>query len=151
MLASAPSRAPWARPLLAHPAAEERVRWYLDASARPPANSHKARSKVMRAMPRDSIHFATSGPLLERHEQGDEDPARPSRHRHDPVDESELQRRAPRDVLTALACARALLDELETLVDAGSDERTRSDLVNQVAEYLRQLASTMTRWQTGDK
>ena len=105
----------------------------------------------MRAMPRDSINFATSGALLERHEQGDDDQARSSKRRHDTVDDNESQRRAPREVLTALACARALLDELETVVDAGSDERTRLDVVSQVAEYLRQLASTMTRWQTGDK
>ena len=105
----------------------------------------------MRAMPRDRIQVATSRALLARDGQRDEDPVTATRRRQDAGEESEPQRRAPREVLTALACARALLDELETVVDAGSDERTRADLVNQVAEYLRQLASTMTRWQTGDK
>jgi hypothetical protein len=55
-------------------------------------------------------------------------------------------RLAPHSLLTALACARALLDQLETVMHASNDERTR-DVVLQVAEHLARLASTMTLWQ----
>jgi len=57
-----------------------------------------------------------------------------------------VARRAPSHVLTALACARALLDELETVLDDPDDERTRSDVVIQVAEQLARLANMMNQW-----
>jgi len=62
------------------------------------------------------------------------------------VDPDPVARRAPSHVLTALACARALLDELETVLDDPDDERTRSDVVIQVAEQLARLANMMNQW-----
>jgi hypothetical protein len=62
----------------------------------------------------------------------------------------EWPRRAPRNLLTALACARALLDALETVIDAGDNEATR-DIVIQVSEHLARLASTMALWKAADR
>lgn len=50
---------------------------------------------------------------------------------------------AQRTVRTELACARALLDELETVLDAQNEEQTRSDVVLQVADQLARVASTL--------
>jgi hypothetical protein len=59
-------------------------------------------------------------------------------------------RLAPRAVRTELACARALLDELETVLDAESEERTRGDVVIQVADQLTRMASTMKQWKDSE-
>jgi hypothetical protein len=45
-----------------------------------------------------------------------------------------------------LACARTLLDELVTVLEARNDERTRCDVVEQVAEQLDRVAETMRSW-----
>lgn len=50
---------------------------------------------------------------------------------------------ALRALRTELACARALLDALETLLDRENEERTRGDVVVQVADYLASVASTL--------
>ncbi len=50
-------------------------------------------------------------------------------------------------VRTELACTRALLDELETVLDAGREERTVGDVLVQVADQLVRMASTMREWQ----
>jgi hypothetical protein len=49
-------------------------------------------------------------------------------------------------VRTELACARALLDELETVLHAESEERTRDDVFIQVADQLARMANTMKQW-----
>lgn len=50
-------------------------------------------------------------------------------------------------VRTELACTRALLDELETVLDAGREGRTVGDVLVQVADQLVRMASTMKEWQ----
>ena len=57
-------------------------------------------------------------------------------------------RPAPRMVSTELACARALLDALEVLIDAESEEGIAFDLVVQVADQLARLSGTMKRWES---
>jgi hypothetical protein len=52
----------------------------------------------------------------------------------------------PRAVSTGLACARALLDALETLLRSGDVEPTRCDVVVQVADQLARVATTMKEW-----
>jgi hypothetical protein len=54
----------------------------------------------------------------------------------------------PRAVRAELACARTLLDELVTVLEAHHDERTRSDVVEQVAEQLDRVAVAMRLWAT---
>ncbi|MDP9002956.1 MAG: hypothetical protein M3O46_22930 [Myxococcota bacterium] len=44
---------------------------------------------------------------------------------------------------TEVACARALLDQLETMLDTQNEEQTRCDVVLQVADQLARVASTM--------
>jgi hypothetical protein len=56
-------------------------------------------------------------------------------------------RHSPHPLGRELACARALLDELETALDAGNDDRTRRDVVVQVAEHLTRLAATIHQWE----
>jgi hypothetical protein len=53
---------------------------------------------------------------------------------------SDLTRRIRR---IELACARALLDELEAALDAKTDDRTPGDFVVQSADQLARLATTM--------
>ncbi len=57
-------------------------------------------------------------------------------------------RPAPRTVSTELACARALLDALEAVLDAESEERIAFDVVVQVADQLARLAGSMKRWES---
>jgi hypothetical protein len=45
-----------------------------------------------------------------------------------------------------LACARALLDELETVLEREHQEQARSDVMVQVAEQLERTAATMKQW-----
>ena len=52
-------------------------------------------------------------------------------------------RRTACTVRTELACARALLDELETVLDMRSEEQTQRDVVLQVADQLARVASTL--------
>jgi hypothetical protein len=47
-----------------------------------------------------------------------------------------------------LACARTLLDELSTVLEAHHDERTRCDVVEQAAEQLGRVADAMRVWAT---
>jgi hypothetical protein len=54
----------------------------------------------------------------------------------------------PRAVRAELACARTLLDELVTVLEARHDERMRCDMVEQVAEQLDRVADTMRSWAT---
>jgi hypothetical protein len=51
-----------------------------------------------------------------------------------------------RGVMTEVACARALLDELETVLDADHEGHAGCDVVAQVADQLTRLASTMKHW-----
>ena len=53
---------------------------------------------------------------------------------------------AQRPARTELACARALLDALEALLDAEHEDRTRCDVVVQVADQLARVASTLRLW-----
>ena len=55
----------------------------------------------------------------------------------------------PRAVRAELACARTLLDELVTVLESHHDERTRCDVVAQVAEQLDRVADSMRLWATG--
>ncbi|MGA7119171.1 MAG: hypothetical protein WBY94_03690 [Polyangiaceae bacterium] len=52
----------------------------------------------------------------------------------------------PRAVSTELACARALLDALETLLRAEAVEPSRCDVVVQLADQLARVATTMKEW-----
>ncbi|MGA7119358.1 MAG: hypothetical protein WBY94_04630 [Polyangiaceae bacterium] len=52
----------------------------------------------------------------------------------------------PRTVSTELACARALLDALESILRSGEFEPTRCDVVVQVADQLARVATTMKEW-----
>jgi hypothetical protein len=54
----------------------------------------------------------------------------------------------PRAVRAELACARALLDELATVLEARNEERARYDMANQVADQLERVADTIRRWAT---
>jgi hypothetical protein len=63
-----------------------------------------------------------------------------------------LERKAsilPREVWTEIACARALLDELETVLDAAHGEQTRCVFVTQIADQLTRVANTMKEWEAG--
>ena len=86
--------------------------------------------------------FAPFGAPSENYEKRDDDKEQTLERRHETTNLKEL----PRRLLTALACARALLDQLELVIDAENDERTH-DVVIQVADHLKGLASTMTLWQ----
>jgi hypothetical protein len=98
-------------------------------------------------MPQDSLSFfAPLGAPQENYKKRDDDKERSLARRLETANLEESPRRAPRSLLTALACARALLDQLETVIDGANDERTR-DVVIQVAEHLARLASTITQWQ----
>jgi hypothetical protein len=98
-------------------------------------------------MPHDSLSFFSPfGAPPENYKRRDDDKERPLERRRETANLKESPRRAPRSLLTALACARSLLDQLETVIDGANDERTR-DVVIQVAEHLARLASTMTQWQ----
>jgi hypothetical protein len=52
----------------------------------------------------------------------------------------------PRAVRAELACARALLDELENVLMAHNEQRTRCNVVDQVADQLDRVANTIRRW-----
>jgi hypothetical protein len=54
-----------------------------------------------------------------------------------------------RAVRAELACAKTLLDELETVLEAHDEERTRCDVVAQLADQLDRLANTMREWTAG--
>jgi hypothetical protein len=45
-----------------------------------------------------------------------------------------------------LGCTRALLDELETVLEEEHAERARRNVIIQVAEQLERTATTMKRW-----
>jgi hypothetical protein len=47
-----------------------------------------------------------------------------------------------------VACARALLDELEVALDSETDDRTRGDVVVHIADQLASLSKTMKQWRT---
>jgi hypothetical protein len=53
-----------------------------------------------------------------------------------------------RAVRAELACARTLLEELETVLEAHNEERTRCDVVAQFADQLDRLARAMRQWTT---
>lgn len=72
------------------------------------------------------------------------------KRRHEIAPAEEGPRAAPPKLLTALACARVLLDELETVIEKRTDEPARSGVVAQVAEHLVQLATTMMQWDATD-
>lgn len=57
---------------------------------------------------------------------------------------------AQRTRRTEVACARALLDELEVALDAETDARTQGDVVVQIADQLACLAKTMKQWDAPD-
>jgi hypothetical protein len=98
-------------------------------------------------MPHDSVSLLPPfGASLESYQKRDNDKERSLECRLETANLKESPRRAPRNLLTALACARSLLDRLETVIDVANDERTR-DVVIQVAEHLARLASMMTLWQ----
>jgi hypothetical protein len=99
-------------------------------------------------MPHDSLSFFSPfGAPPENYKRRDDDKEEQSLERRlQTTNLKESPRRAPRSLLTALACARSLLDQLETVIDGANDERTH-DVVLQVAEHLARLASTMTLWQ----
>jgi hypothetical protein len=98
-------------------------------------------------VPHDSLSFfAPFGAPPEDHKKRDDDKERSFERRVETANREESLRRAPRNLLTALACARALLDQLEKVIGAANNDRTR-DVVIQVAEHLTRLASTMTLWQ----
>jgi hypothetical protein len=96
-----------------------------------------------------SLFFEPLGPRSEKAKERD-DEERPFDRGCETARLEQWSCRAPRNLLTALACARALLDALETVIDAGDDEATR-DIVIQVAEHLALLASTMTLWKAADR
>lgn len=97
-------------------------------------------------MPHESVsRFATLGAPPEDHKKRDDDKERSLERRLEAANREDSPHRAPRNLLTALACARALLDQLETAIGAANDDRTRG-VVIQVAEHLARLASTMTLW-----
>ncbi len=52
----------------------------------------------------------------------------------------------PRAVSTEVACARALLDALETLLLAENIEPNRCDVIVQIADQLARVATTMRQW-----
>ncbi|HXN30608.1 MAG TPA: hypothetical protein VN894_02055 [Polyangiaceae bacterium] len=52
----------------------------------------------------------------------------------------------PRAVSTEVACARALLDALETLLRAEDVEANRYDVIVQVADQLARVATTIRQW-----
>ncbi len=54
------------------------------------------------------------------------------------------RRAAQRALRTELACARALLDELEAVLDAENEERTQNCVVIQMADQFARVAHTMT-------
>ncbi len=58
-------------------------------------------------------------------------------------------RLAQRGLRTDVACARALLDALEAVLDADSDERTQRDVIVQMAGQLTRVASRMEAWNAG--
>jgi hypothetical protein len=55
-------------------------------------------------------------------------------------------RLAQRSLRTDVACARALLDALEAVLDAENDERTRRDVIVQMAGQLTRVAGRMEAW-----
>jgi hypothetical protein len=55
-------------------------------------------------------------------------------------------RLAQRGLRTDVACARALLDALEAVLDAESDEGTQRDVIVQMAGQLTRVASRMEAW-----
>lgn len=55
----------------------------------------------------------------------------------------------PRSLRTELACARALLDELESLIASGSANAPLADLAQQLAEELVRVAGRLTRSMAG--
>jgi len=54
---------------------------------------------------------------------------------------------AHRTMRIELACARALLDAIEIVLDTPSAARSRSDVVAQIADQLSRVAITIQRWQ----
>jgi hypothetical protein len=61
------------------------------------------------------------------------------------VGKARLAQRTPR---TELACARALLDALEAVLDAEHEEQTRCDVAAQVADQLARVANTLKQWKS---
>lgn len=57
---------------------------------------------------------------------------------------------AQRTRRTEVACVRALLDELEVALGAQTDDRTRGDVVVQIADQLAYLAKTMNQLDPGE-
>jgi hypothetical protein len=55
-------------------------------------------------------------------------------------------RTAQRALRTELACARALLDALEAVLDAETREQVRADVVVQMADQLARMANAIKRW-----
>lgn len=53
---------------------------------------------------------------------------------------------SPLTVRTELACARALLDELEAQLASGNANGGSRDLASQAADELMRVARTMKRW-----
>jgi hypothetical protein len=53
---------------------------------------------------------------------------------------------AQRALRTELACARALLDALEAVLDAESEEQTQCGVALQMAEQFVRVANTMSQW-----
>jgi hypothetical protein len=107
---------------------------------------HCAMPDEVPIMPHDSRSLpAPLGAPAEDHKKRYDDQERSLERRLETANREESLRRAPRNLLTALACARALLDELEKAIGAANDDRT-GDVVIQVAEHLARLASTMTLW-----
>lgn len=141
-------KAPGARPWSAAPTAffclggsrPERPFACTDLTASSPGCATDSRCCGGLLTPRDSLPSIGAPGGYHDPRGGEERRSRPSLCAVDP---DPMARRAPRHVLTALACARALLDELETVLD---DERTRSDVVIQVAEQLARLANMMNQW-----
>lgn len=58
---------------------------------------------------------------------------------------------AHRTMRIELACARALLDAIEIVLNAPSTARSRSDVVAQIADQLSRVALTIRRWQDGQR
>jgi hypothetical protein len=62
---------------------------------------------------------------------------------NDGADVDAVARHVPRRLRTELACARALLDALETLFAVEREDLARLDVVVQLADQLARLASTI--------
>jgi hypothetical protein len=56
---------------------------------------------------------------------------------------------AHRTMRIELACARALLDAIEIILNVPSSARSRSDVVAQIADQLSRVAIIIQQWQDG--